>query len=230
MSNPYIVSIEGNIGAGKSTLLRGLEKHLQNSRKSASNFDFAVTFVDEPLKEWMGLTTKAGVSMLQSFYDNPAKNAFAFQILALSAICKDHNEMLRIHKENRVEGVMVTERCVTSTSRVFTDMLHQKGYISEIEHISYVQMYNEVAANLTPSLIIYLQSDPTTCLHRVKTRARDGEDNISLEYLSELHHAYEQWIHDTHLSVLILLSPPEGNRFSEEDYAKIFQEISQPLA
>ena len=227
--NPIIVSIEGNIGAGKSTFLKSLEKHVYDSRMKNNNINFTISFVTEPVKDWMGLTTKDGISMLQNFYDNPTKNAFAFQILALSAICKDHHEMIRIHKENRVQGVMITERSVTSTSRVFTEMLHQKGYISEVEKISYVQMYNEVAQDISPSLIIYIQSNPDVCLFRVTNRARDGENNISMQYLTELHEAYEHWIQTTHIPVIRLTISPDATTFTDQDYAKILEEISAKI-
>ncbi len=41
--------------------------------------------------------------------------------------------------------------------------------------------------NALPTAIIYLKTDPSTCLERIQQRQRHGENNITLEYLTKLH-------------------------------------------
>ena len=76
MSQPSytkIVSLEGNIGGGKSTLLQKMREKYSNSEN--------VVFVDEPVSEWDSITDENGTPMLQLFYQDQQKHAFAFQMI-----------------------------------------------------------------------------------------------------------------------------------------------------
>jgi ABC-type glutathione transport system ATPase component len=68
--NVKLVSIEGNIGAGKSTLV----KTLQNRYSDRDD----IYFLQEPVDLWEKIKDKDGKNMLQKFYANPKKYAFAF--------------------------------------------------------------------------------------------------------------------------------------------------------
>lgn len=54
--------------------------------------------------------------------------------------------------------------------------------------------------------IIYINTPPSVCAERIKHRARDGESNISIEYLTELHDAHQEWIGNTGLPVIAIES------------------------
>ena len=45
-----------------------------------------------------------------------------------------------------------------------------------------------------PDLIIYLWSNPEITLERITHRGRKCENNIPLDFLQDLHAAYEDWI------------------------------------
>jgi len=45
-----------------------------------------------------------------------------------------------------------------------------------------------------PDLFVYLRTDPDMLLHRIKSRARPEEQNITIEYLTSLHQLHENWV------------------------------------
>lgn len=61
-----IFAIEGNIGAGKSTLLSKLEGVIPNCK-----------VIYEPVDEWKNI---GGVDLLKSFYTDPKRWAFTFEL------------------------------------------------------------------------------------------------------------------------------------------------------
>ena len=72
--SPKIISIEGNIGSGKSTIIHNLEKKLKNSS------DYV--FLREPVDIWETIKDKEDKTILEKFYQNTEKYAFAFQVMA----------------------------------------------------------------------------------------------------------------------------------------------------
>jgi deoxycitidine kinase/deoxyguanosine kinase len=65
-----LISIEGNIGAGKSTLIETLKTRFPN-----------VVFVDEPVDVWSTVTDKDGTTILEKYYADQKRYAFAFQMM-----------------------------------------------------------------------------------------------------------------------------------------------------
>ena len=67
----------------------------------------------------------------------------------------------------------------------------QDGTIHELEWETYQQFYNIMAADLRPpSLIIFLDVDPTVAHARMTSRGREAEKDVPLEYLQRLHRGY----------------------------------------
>jgi deoxyadenosine/deoxycytidine kinase len=77
MTEPLIISIEGNIGTGKSTFLDNLKKVQEEN---------IVVVIKEPLDQWLKITDKDGNSILNNFYQDPHKFSFSFQILVLKTM------------------------------------------------------------------------------------------------------------------------------------------------
>ena len=48
------------------------------------------------------------------------------------------------------------------------------------------------------------RTEPKTCNLRIKSRNRDGESNIPMEYLNDLHNSHESWLNNTDTPVLYL--------------------------
>lgn len=57
-----------------------------------------------------------------------------------------------------------------------------------LEFDLYKRWYSLIEATATPlSAIIYVDTEPDVCYDRIRTRNRDGEDGIPLNYLQSLH-------------------------------------------
>jgi thymidylate kinase len=115
-----LVSIEGNIGAGKSTLIESLKTTFANS----------VVFVDEPVDEWSTVTDSDGVTILQKYYADQKRYAFAFQMMAFITRAK----RLRLALAENPHKIIVTERCArfccakSSLTTTFAQIrLHRPG-------------------------------------------------------------------------------------------------------
>jgi deoxyadenosine/deoxycytidine kinase len=73
--------VEGNIGAGKSTWLDMVQSH-------EGELHEVIEVVPEPVDQWQDCN---GTNLLELFYNNPKKYAFAFQqyvlITRLEQVC-----------------------------------------------------------------------------------------------------------------------------------------------
>jgi len=180
---PFLISIEGNIGSGKSTLLAHLKEHLKigGSRR--------IVYVDEPVGEWSTITDANGRGMLELFYENPAKYAFSFQMMAY--ISRLANLQLAI--KTYPNHVIIMERSLLTDYHVFAKMLNEKGNLLPEEFSIYKKWFYHFNTHQMDGLI-YLECSPEVALERCTKRNRPGE-TISLEYLEELHERHETWIH-----------------------------------
>jgi deoxyadenosine/deoxycytidine kinase len=193
-----IISIEGNIGSGKSALL-GL---LRQQYKDATD----VIFVDEPLSVWESVCDEEGRSILEKFYADPKRYAFAFQILAYASRLKFIREATcQAHETSKKMGRSVTifmERSLGCDSHVFAQMLLDSGDLSPIEHNIYMQYAAEghttvggpSSASITPTTYIWVNTPPDTCMANVGRRNRLGEDSITLQYLTKCHECHVKWL------------------------------------
>jgi deoxyadenosine/deoxycytidine kinase len=56
-----------------------------------------------------------------------------------------------------------------------------------------------------PDLILYLQASPESVMKRIRMRNRTEENGITLEYLSELHERYENWLTDPKIKTPVII-------------------------
>jgi deoxyadenosine/deoxycytidine kinase len=178
-----LISLEGNIGSGKSTLLRALSSRL--------------CVFQEPIHEWVQPVLSDGRSMLKAFYDDPAKNGFAFQMYVLASRV---SQMRAIAEQAAAEGpqkVFITERCLSSDAGIFAENLRKKGLMSDAEHAAYTAMFAAATLGMVhpqPSGIVYLRTSADVCNRRVNARHRTGESDMTVEYLRDMHDEHESYI------------------------------------
>lgn len=209
-----IISIEGNIGSGKSTILN----LLRNKYKGNEN----VVFVDEPVSEWNEV--KDGEkSILELFYNDKEKYSFAFQILAYITRLRKLLEAL----DGPIEKTIICERSIFTDKFVFAKMLYQQNFINEIEWKSYNYWFDTFKEKTKLDRIIYINTDPNICLERIKKRNRDGESDISLEYLNHCHLLHQDWlINENQNKVIEFNGNNNFDGINEERYVKkIYEEI-----
>jgi len=185
-SRPRIVSVEGNIGGGKSTLIETLQEKYIHDRR----FHFLL----EPVDQWENIKDKKGKNMLQKYYENPTKYAFAFQIMAFQTrlqLLKDTLDYI----DDEVTTI-VMERSLDADFHIFAKMLSEEGLMEDVEFEIYKGMSAEALKEYGVDGIIWLDTDYEECYERVQKRSREGEENgkISLKYLAKCHEYHVEWL------------------------------------
>jgi len=169
------VSLEGNIGAGKSTLLTEVERRCKDRGISD------IRILREPVDEWEKVTDGMK-TILQLFYENPSEYGFPLQILVgITTMIKIHRELLDYPDTK----IILSERSTQSSRMVFARMLRHDGFLDDIEDKVYQMLLdgNEHKALIHPEMMMYIDTDPATCLNRIGLRDRRGENKITLEEL-----------------------------------------------
>ncbi|MCF7808715.1 MAG: deoxynucleoside kinase [Candidatus Marinimicrobia bacterium] len=183
--------LEGNIGAGKTSLGR----LFQNSPR----FDF----LEEPIEQW-----KQGFAsnLFEMFYTDMERWSFTFQIMAFTTRAKTWAEIL-----DKIQGdQVVLERSIFTDRHVFAKNLYAQGAMNDSEWQVYQQLWDFLALNYceTPSKIIYLRTPAEECWERIKSRGREEEQEMPLDYLKRLEDLHDEWLLD-HPDAIVL----DGTRY-----------------
>jgi deoxyguanosine kinase len=186
MSNFTIFAIEGNIGSGKSTLYTSLQTLYKDSP--------SVIFVPEPVAQWEKIKDGSGKTMLQLFYADQEKYAFAFQMMAYISRL---SILKKIVEDNNVKGrniVIITERTLYTDKYIFAKMLFDQGKIEDVEYQIYLTWFDEFAKDFPLDNVVYVKTSPEKCYERIHKRAREGEEFIPLAYLENCHKYHEDFL------------------------------------
>jgi len=166
-----IISIEGNIGSGKSTLFEKLKVYFANNKN--------IIFVREPVDIWESIQDENGTTILEKFYQDQIKYSFSFQIMAYISRINLLKETIKQHP-----GVtIITERSLYTDKMVFAKMLYDTHKIEYINYQIYLNLFDTFKNDFNVDNIIYIKTYPDICYNRILKRARNGENNISLDYL-----------------------------------------------
>ena len=172
------VVIDGLIFAGKTTAISNLKARLPSSKDTTFNF------FEEPVDSWMN------EGWLDKYYSNISKFASSFQIRIILSHIQQKNKIEEINRGQESKNIVnISERGAITTLNVFSKMLVKDGVLDEIEfklHEQMVEMFNYKK----PDILIYLNIDPEIALLRNLKRMRNGESNITIEYLRKLNQAY----------------------------------------
>ena len=91
-------------------------------------------------------------------------------------------------------------------------MLREDGSLCSLEHELYKKWFALIEENATPlSAILYVDTDPKTCLERIAKRGRTGEESIPLEYLQSLDKTQRAWVENTSVPVLNVTGFPSAS-------------------
>ena len=199
LKNIQVISIEGNIGSGKSTLLRNLQNYCDSLVNTEKDVNVKYFFIAEPVDLWNKIQDENNESILEKFYKEPSRYAFSFQMMAYVTRFKSLYTIYKNVVEEAIDNpnikyVIFTERCLYTDKYVFAKMLHQDKNMETIEYEIYNQWFESFAHWVPIHKILYVKTQPSKCKERVKLRSRDGEDNISLNYLESCHKYQENMI------------------------------------
>lgn len=204
MSFPKIISIEGNIGAGKTTILKNLESYYSDNPN--------VVFLREPVDIWETITDKNGENILAKFYADPSKYSFSFQVMAFVT----RLSMLRQVIDTNPDCLLIIcERSLEADRHIFAKMLYDDGLIDEINYKIYLHFYNEYRNDFVLDGIIYIQTHPTICDERIKTRSRNGESGIQLDYLKKCRQYHEDWLME--IENILIINTNDNVKYDRED-------------
>jgi len=162
------VFISGNIGAGKSTLLDAFATQC----KAVGDW----TFVKEPVDEWVKM------GLLSAMYDGTL-NPGEFQLMALAT------RAANLQAASKKTPFVMAERSPWEDSHVFAGTtlagIHRVNY-------DYTHAHLVAALDARPTQIVHfvLEVRPEIALTRINSRARVGEQRVTLEYLQALHKTY----------------------------------------
>ena len=176
---PYTISIEGSVGSGKSYFI-------QLCRDKCNSIDI----ISEPIEQWKSLHG-TGRNLLREMYRDPQRNAFGFQVFVQQSNLERHLKWKEIVKPRIIERSL--------GSKLFAEA----GFINK--HLSLDEALilkgqrefheNTRAFGMIPNLIVYLRTQPQTCLDRINKRGRKEEEGMNLSYLSMIHDLHERWLH-----------------------------------
>jgi deoxyadenosine/deoxycytidine kinase len=83
----------------------------------------------------------------------------------------------------------VIERSLLFQEKVFVRNQVSSWSESQVQEI--VNAYRKAQSEWSPSMMVYLRTNPESCLWRAKRRAGPGDDVLTLEYLQRLHDLHE---------------------------------------
>jgi deoxyadenosine/deoxycytidine kinase len=201
-SRIIVISLDGNIGAGKSTLLKKLDRYI----KSFPKYSNEISIINEPVHIW----EQTGI--LKEFYNDKKKYAGGFQYFVLNTLIHELQLEMNKYKESKIH-IIITERSLESTRWVFAKMLYDDGFINNVEMNMYLYLYNLIDQKYLPSATIYLNTLYDTCNDRIEKRNRDGESNISIEYLQKCENYYYNMIINNEKPTFHII----GDSYNEND-------------
>lgn len=185
MARFKIISIEGNIGSGKSTLLEKLKNHYGENKH--------IVFLKEPVEDWDVIRDEEGNTMLSKFYNDKPKYSFAFQMMAYISRLANLKKTIKDYSEKH-DIIIISERSLNTDKEVFAKMLFDTGFIELVNYKIYLNWYHSFVEDCPVSKVIYVNTEPVICHQRIKQRLREGESNITLEYLNTCHEYHEQML------------------------------------
>lgn len=197
-------AVAGNIGSGKSTLTSLL----------------AERFAWRPYYEHVD-----GNPYLADFYSDMQRWAFHLQVYFLSKRFQHHQEILASPES------VIQDRTIYEDAEIFARNLYENGHIDERDHANYRELFDTMIQFLEPpDLLIYLRTSVPVLVERIRTRGREYERAIPVEYLKQLDGHYEDWIARYDLSPLLIVETDACNLVAEEEeLTRVVERIQRRL-
>ncbi|XP_065185358.1 deoxyadenosine kinase-like [Sycon ciliatum] len=194
------ISISGLIGAGKSTLATELAK-----------------LMDLPCHYEPVLDNE----YLADFYKDPARYSFPLQVYLLNRRFQQHQQIIWSGKGG------VQDRTIYEDS-VFARVLKDSGMMEPREFETYTSLFSNMSNFMKkPNLIVHLDVSPEESKRRIAMRNRDCEKTITLDYLTNLHAAYEDFLQEIARIIPVIRVNYNQFRTAQEMAEVILREYSE---
>ncbi len=190
------ISIEGNIGAGKTTIAKALAKKL-DGRLILESFE------NNPF--------------LELFYHDQARYAFQVELFFLAE---------RYHQlsKNLLGDIFHTH---TVSDYVFAKSAIFSGInLQQSEHELFLNLYRIMERFMPkPDILIYMHVEVNKVVEQIAQRGRSYEQNIPLEYLTNIEKAYINYFKEEQRFPVILIEEDPNSTRSIEQSLAVIEEI-----
>jgi deoxyadenosine/deoxycytidine kinase len=174
----YFLAIAGNIGVGKTELTQRLSTELGWAA-------YYEPVIHNPY--------------LDLFYADMPRWSFHLQIYFLSERFKAQVEI------GASPLPFIQDRTIYEDAEIFARTLYERGSMTEVDHRNYVALFEVLTGYLRkPDLIVYLRARPETLMDRIARRGRESERHITLDYITRLNDAYDDWMRRARASFEVL--------------------------
>jgi deoxyadenosine/deoxycytidine kinase len=162
------IAIIGNIGAGKTTLTQMLGEY----------FKWEVMY-----------EAVEGNPYLADFYEDMERWAFNLQIYFLNS------RFAQVQKiRSTTYSTVIQDRTIYEDAFIFARNLYDSGVLAERDYQTYLLLFETIIKTVSqPDLLIYLKADIPKLVAQIKKRGRKFESDISIDYLQNLNHYYEDF-------------------------------------
>jgi deoxyadenosine/deoxycytidine kinase len=211
--NKPLIWVEGIIGCGKSTFARQVGKRLK------------LRVLEEPAEE---------NPYLAPFYEDQKTYAFGFQMYMLYQ--RFAMQQLAAFESTGIGGYQgaILDRSL-SGDRVFAKMHMQAGNINELDFKTYEMSYSIMCRTLLPpTLLVFLDAQPTTAFKRMQERGRKAEKSVPLDYLIKLREGYQELLQEAKKGLLpwshaidICLIPWDPDTVTDEQWNAVAATVKE---
>jgi deoxyadenosine/deoxycytidine kinase len=189
------IGVAGNVGVGKSTLTHLLSEYLYWE-------PFYEAVDDNPY--------------LPDFYRDMQAWSFHSQVYFLSRRLGHHRQIIER------PGTVIQDRTVYEDAEIFARNLFLQGHMSERDWKSYWSLYQTVITILPPpDLVIYLRASVPQLQERIRQRGRDYEQEISVEYLTQLNDLYDEWVEGFALGPVLTVPTDDLNFVAVDSHLEL---------
>ena len=167
-SQKIFIAVAGNIGTGKTTLTQMLANHFQWEPHFES-------VSDNPY--------------LEDFYTDMKRWSFPLQIYFMTHRVRSHQNI------TAGTSTAIQDRTIYEDANIFARNLFEQGLMEDRDYQNYLKVYQVVTDTLQPpDLMIYLRKSLPKLKEQIKKRGRDYEQDMPVDYLSNLNRYYDEWI------------------------------------
>ena len=197
------IVIAGNIGSGKTTLTRMLAHHYGWEPRMES-------VVNNPY--------------LSDYYQDMKRWALNLEVFFLKERFRD---ILAIEQSKKT---IIQDRSIFEGAYIFAANNHDMGNMSDRDFDTYMGLFKSMMMVINqPDLLIYLRATVDHLVDNVHKRGRGYEQNMRLDYLSNLNERYDRFVNSYKGTKLVIDVNNIDFVRSRQDFADIVDKINDKL-
>ena len=197
------IVIAGNIGSGKTTLTRMLAHHYGWEPRMES-------VVNNPY--------------LSDYYQDMKRWALNLEVFFLKERFRD---ILAIEQSKKT---IIQDRSIFEGVYIFAANNHDMGNMSDRAFDTYMGLFKSMMMVINqPDLLIYLRATVDHLVDNVHKRGRGYEQNMRLDYLSNLNERYDKFVNSYKGTKLVIDVNNIDFVRSRQDFADIVDKINDKL-